>query len=259
MKISLITPSYKRSHYLKKNFENLNKINKKFPNSFEWIIITEKNDIKSIKVVKTFKKKFVKHLTGKFRNNDKAFNHGVKYSKGELLVIYGDDDFITEKFIREIKNNFNKKYKWYVGYGQYINNKGQLIRKNLTTIKSLLIKNYNKNILLIINFIMTPSVCFSKKEFLAIKGLNQKIKYASDYFLWLEFSKKFQPKIIEKYISKATFTSSTKTGSFSFTRYFQMFKVISKYQNNLFILFLQICSVFLIILFNFIKKRILKL
>ena len=112
----------------------------------------------------------------------------------------------------------------------------------MTTIKSQLIKNYNKNILLIINFIMTPSVCFSKKEFLAIKGINQKIKYASDYFLWLEFSKKFQPKII-KSISKATFTSSQKQ-DFFFIRYFQMFKVISKYQNNLFIYFCNLFSFF---------------
>ena len=259
MKISLITPSYKRTKFLKKNYKLLSRIYKKYPKNLEWVIITEKIDHKSNRIVKKFNKKFVKHLTKNFKNNDFAFNYGVKHSTGNLLVIYGDDDYINEKFIEELKKHYKKKIKWYLGYGLYINDKNEISRKIITKIKSFLIKNYNKDLLLIINYIMTPSVAFSKSEFLKIKGLNKKSRYASDYFLWLEFSRKHKPKIIDKYLSKATFTKFTKTGSFSINRYTEMLEIIKSYNKKPHIYLLQFLSIYSIIIFNFLKKKILRI
>ena len=98
MLISVITPTYKRLNYIKKNFEQISLIQKKFKN-IEWIIVIEEKDKSTIDFFKKRKKKFIKTVVGSFGSAEIAYERGIKKSKGKYLNLHGDDDFFhTEGF-----------------------------------------------------------------------------------------------------------------------------------------------------------------
>ena len=79
MLLSIVTASYNRVELLKKNYKFLkSKINDL---NFEWIIIYEKNDLKTKKYLKTIKDKFVKKKASTSEDADIAYNIGFKIAK----------------------------------------------------------------------------------------------------------------------------------------------------------------------------------
>lgn len=256
MKISIITPTYRRHNLIKKNYNIIRK--NFFNNNLEWIILSEYGDNLTNNLIKTFNSRFVKHFIGYYKDNDKAFNIGVKHATGDLLVIYGDDDFFYDDTLKILKNKYKPNIKWIIGYGDYINSNFVKSRKFLTFIKVFLTKNFSKTLLLSLDYIMTPSIFFSRKEFIKLNGLTKKLRYGSDYILWIKFSKKFKPFLINKFLSKVRYDNTTKTGTFDIKRYIIMLEAMRKETNSILVKMIQSISIILIILINFIVKKVLR-
>jgi hypothetical protein len=254
-KLSIITPTYKRSRDLIKNYNFLKK-NVNFYN-FEWILLYEIDDYKTVATINTINDKFVKKYPGYYKSADKATIFGIKKSTGYFIVLHPDDDFFTKDFFFTIRK-VSASLEWIIGGGFYINKKNKISQKYITLVKSMLLKNYSSHILRIINFLMGASIIFKKIIFQKLGGI-PKINYAgADYFLWLKFDKFYQPKIINKNFSFSRFDENTITGSFDIKRYVMRLKVLKSYANNFLVRLLQYLIIISIIIFNFINKVILK-
>jgi hypothetical protein len=254
-KLSIITPTYKRSRDLLKNYNFLKK-NVNFYN-FEWILLYEIDDYKTVATINTINDKFVKKYPGYYKSADKATIFGIKKSTGYFIVLHPDDDFFTKDFFFTIRK-VSASLEWIIGGGFYINKKNKISQKYITLVKSTLLKNYSSHILRIINFLMGASIIFKKIIFQKLGGV-PKINYAgADYFLWLKFDKFYQPKIINKNFSFSRFDENTITGSFDIKRYVMRLKVLKSYANNFLVRLLQYLIIISIIIFNFINKVILK-
>jgi len=254
-KLSIITPTYKRSRDLIKNHNFLKK-NVNFYN-FEWILLYEIDDYKTVATINTINDKFVKKYPGYYKSADKATIFGIKKSTGYFIVLHPDDDFFTKDFFFTIRK-VSASLEWIIGGGFYINKKNKISQKYITLVKSMLLKNYSSHILRIINFLMGASIIFKKIIFQKLGGV-PKINYAgADYFLWLKFDKFYQPKIINKNFSFSRFDENTITGSFDIKRYVMRLKVLKSYANNFLVRLLQYLIIISIIIFNFINKVILK-
>lgn len=255
LKLSIITPTYKRSRDLIKNYNFLKK-NANFYN-FEWILLYERDDYKTVATISSINDKFVKKYPGHYKSADKATIFGIKKSTGYFIVLHPDDDFFCKNFFFNIRK-VSASLEWIIGKGFYINKKNKISKKYITLVKSMLLKNYSSHILRIINFLMGPSIIFKKIIFQKLGGV-PKINYAgSDYFLWLKFDKFYQPKIINKNFSFSRLDENTITGGFDIKRYVMRLKVLKSYANNFLVRFFQYLIIILIIIFNFINKVILK-
>ena len=227
--------------------------------NFEWIIIYEPDDFVTKNFLKKRKEKFIIPLEKRSRNCDAAINYGLKFAKGDYLNIHGDDDYFDKKNFKKIFTHFNCGYNWIVGQGENVNKKNKIIRKQVSFLKKFLLKYYSRNVLLIVNFIMTPSTFINRKKF---KNLNfdDKLSHASDYIVWLRCSKFGKPKVLNKILSYATYTNKTKTGSFDIQRYKDLYTKVSSDDTVRFeIRILQFIAFFLIIFVNYIFKRVLKI
>jgi hypothetical protein len=254
MRVSLITPTYRRAKYLVKNYNHLRLLRNK--NYLEWIIISENNDHLTRSLVKTFDKKFVKHFSGNFKSNDKAFNYGLKVAKGDLICIYGDDDFLENNTIQILKNVYKKKSIWYVGKGAYIDQNFLEIKKIITILKNYLHSKYNSSTLYLINYFMASSVFFSR-EFVLKKFKNiSEEKYSSDYDLWCKLQNFQSPVIIDKILSKSMYSPVTKTGNFSIKKFWQTYMMIFKYKKSRILKSLKFFSFLITVIYNFIIKKI---
>ena len=255
IKLSIITPTYKRQNDLIKNYLFLRK-NINFYN-FEWILLYEIDDYKTLAAINFMNEKFVKKYPGYYKNADKAFSFGLKKAVGNFVIIHGDDDFFEKNFFFNIKK-ISYSNSWIVGLGYYINDKNKIIKQCITYVKSLFIKKYSFYTLTIINYIMSPSVIFNKK--IANKLVSkQRINYiGADYFLWLKFAKFYKPKIINYFLSYSKISKNTLTGSFDIKRYLIRLNILKLYANNIITRFFQYIIIISLILYHFINKKIFK-
>ena len=90
MFVSIITPS-NRLENLKTCYNNLKTQTDK---NFEWVVIVEKDNIPSIKFLKSIKDIKVLVLLNKFKIITKIMNYAVSKSKGNIISWLGDDDFL---------------------------------------------------------------------------------------------------------------------------------------------------------------------
>mgnify|MGYP001338458718 CR=1 FL=1 len=252
---SIITPTYNRSEKLKKQYIYLKKI-KKYK-LLEWILVIEKNDFLTKKTIKTFKninKKIVYNSGGL----NKAFNNGAKKASGEYLSFLGDDDKLSKNSLVLLeKIIINRGPKWIIGQSCYVNN-NKIIRRKVTRIKNFLLKYYNKNILMVVDFIMTPSSFAKKEMFKKNNYFNSIYWYGNDYVCWIKFSKICKPFILNKTISYVQYNDNTKSGSFNYKRFLKLYYSISKETDNIVVKFFQFLCVMYILLHNLILKKIIK-
>ena len=257
MLLSIITATYNRVNLLKKNYFFLKRNKNSF--NFEWIVVCEENDHKTVKFLNKIRnEKFIKVIKGKFQSADKAYVCGFRKAKGKYLNIHGDDDFFVQNTFGTLEKYLVLDKEWIIGQADYLNNNFKKIRPLTTFVKNFLLRNFNKKILLIINFVMTPSIFFKKKIFNKIGGYDNDILYGVDYILWLKFNKLYTPLIVQKNLSNVIFNPNTKTGTFDLKRYFVFSKKMKKYSTGYVIRMFQLLSLFLIMFINFILKKILK-
>jgi len=255
--LSILTPTYKRIKELRKNYNFLKSAASNL--NFEWIIIYEPDDQVTRNFLKKHKEKFIISVEKRCRNCDQAINYGIKIAKGDYLNIHGDDDYFDKKNFKKIFVLLNSGHDWIIGQGENINKNNEIIRKQISFFKKLLLKYYSRNVLLIVNFIMTPSTFIKRNKFKNLK-LDNKLSHASDYILWLQWSKFCKPKVINKILSYATYTNKTKTGSFDIQRYKDLYtKISSDNTIRIEIKIFQFVTFFLIIFINFIFKKVLKI
>lgn len=257
MLLSVVTATYKRVDLLKKNFIFLKKNQNLF--NFEWIIVCEKNDVKTVNFLNKIKsEKFIKIIKGRFKSADKAYIEGFKIASGKYLNIHGDDDFFCKKNFKKIRNYLILNKEWVIGKAEYLDSNFNKIRISTTLIKSFFLSCFNKNILSVINFVMTPSIFFKKNLLKRVGGYDPNILYGSDYILWLKFNKFFKPFIVKETLSYIVFNAHTKTGTFDLKRYLVFFNEMKKFSSNIVIRFFQILSLLTIIIINFFLKKILR-
>ena len=256
VKISFIIPTYLRPDALKQKISEINLFEKE---EVEFIFVIERDDENTYKLLIEAENKKIRIIFNKGIHT-KSFLNGADAANGKYLCFMGDDDyFLPDNFFSALKKiNLDGDREWYIAGGIYYDQKKQQIRKIITNLKFLLLKNYNKNALTLVNFIMTPSVIIKKETFFECGGFKSEYKYAQDYYCWLEVSKKYEPEIINSFTTGATFDDTTYSGSFDFKRYIEYFKKISKFQESFILNFLQFFTTAYIVFHNFFFKNIFR-
>ena len=252
---SIITPTYKRSEQLKNQYLHLKKV--KRARLLEWVLVVEKSDLQTLKVIKTFKnleKKIVYNKGGL----KKAFTNGAKKASGKYLSFLGDDDRLNFNALALLEKVIIKKNpNWIIGQSYYIDKNKKKIRSNITKIKNLLLNNFNKNVLMIVDFVMTPSSFAKKEMFENSNYFETNHWYGNDYVCWIKFSKKCKPEIIKKNLSYVEYDNTTKSGSYDYKRFINLYYNISKETDNYVIKFFQILCILYILMHNLVIKKII--
>ena len=179
-KISIITVTKNSEKYLKKNIESV--LTQSYKN-YEHIIVDGNSSDKTIKIIKSYKKK-IKYI----RNiNDKglyhAMNVGIKNSKGDIIGILNSDDIYFKNTLKIVNKYFNSNKDLDFLFGSVYKHK--------------LLSGYNPDIInWSFGFYTTHSVGFfiKKKSQLKIGLYNLKFSYSADYDLFLRMIKRFRLK-----------------------------------------------------------------
>jgi glycosyltransferase involved in cell wall biosynthesis len=260
LKFSIITASYNRITNLRNLYDSIIK-NQNYLFNIEWVVIVEKEDIRTVKFLKTlFKKNItIKIIINKYpRKFNKLIKQGIKSSAGDYLIILGDDDLIRKNALINIYKFIQKKSpQWIITPVTYHNQNKKIVRNFITTVKSKLIFLNCTYLLPIINYYMTPGVIIDRNLILKVNYFEEKYGTSNDWSTWLDILSLEKPHVLYNYYFSAGYSFDTISGGINFGKYYYLFKIIYVRKYNFIVKILSFLTIIIIFFSNFFIKNIL--
>jgi len=239
-RISIVIPSYNKVDYLEETLESI--VSQNYPN-LEVIIQDGGSTDGTLEIIKKYARKYpkiVQWVSKKDKGQVEAINKGLKKATGDVVTYINADDVYEKGALKKVGEYFAKHPDtlWLAGRGRVINDKGEEISRWVTRYKNFLLKLNRYNLLLIVNYLMQPSVFLSKKAYKKYGPFTGTKNYVMEYDLWLKLGKVKMPDIIDEYLSN--FRLVKKSFSIKETKKILDFdyNLVLKYTKNKLVLFL---------------------
>lgn len=215
-KISIVIPSYNGADFLKNTLDSI--FSQDYKN-FEVIVQDGKSTDDTLKILKQYKKKHKNRLSfasQKDKGQLDAINKGFKKAKGDVLTFINTDDVYEKGAFAKVAKYFehNPDALWLVGKGKVIDEEEKEVARYVTAYKNLLLRVNKIQLLLMVNYIMQPSVFISRNAFKEYGPFTGSGKYVLEYGMWLKIAKEKMPSVANEYFS----SFRLRKGSFSNTQ-----------------------------------------
>ncbi len=196
--ISIVIPAFNKASYIEETLQSI--VDQKYPN-LEVIIKDGGSTDGTLKIIKKYTNKypgvfFCKSQTDNGQTD--AINWGLKKAKGEVLTYINADDYYERGALLTVGKYFMKypETVWLAGQGRVVNQKGHEIVKSVTIFKNLLLRINNFTLLLIINYLIQPSVFVSASAYAKFGPFGGIGRVVMEYGLWLRLGSYKMPNII---------------------------------------------------------------
>lgn len=239
-KISIVIPSFNKAKYIERTIESI--FLQHYPN-FEIIIMDGGSTDGTLKIIEKFAKEYpqiISYQSKKDKGQWDAINKGFRIAKGKILsYVNADDEYLPGAF-SEIERMYrtNIDALWFAGRGRVIDKESLRIAKWLTFYKNLLLTINNQSLLLIVNYLMQPSIFITKKTWKRFGPFIGYKNFVLEYDLWLKISKIKMPVTTTKYLSSFRIEPDTISASSSESLLEQDEKILEKYTGSSLIKFL---------------------
>ena len=201
-KISIVIPSYNKAKFVEETLNSI--IDQKYP--FLEVVIQDGGStdgtLEIIKRIASRYSEIIRWESKKDKGQTDAINRGLKKATGEIITYLNADDVYKRGTLKKVGEYFAKHRNtlWVAGKGETIDEKGRKTSEWVTDYKNFLLKLNNYDFILMVNYLMQPSVFISRKAYKKYGPFTGK-KNVMEYDLWLKLGKKEMPKIIDSYLS----------------------------------------------------------
>jgi len=212
-KISVVIPSFNKARYIEKTLGSV--VNQKY-SDFEVFIQDGGSTDGTLQIIKKYAKKYpkvIKFESKKDKGQLDAINKGMRKANGEILTYINADDIFLPGAFNEISRLYltDSDSLWFAGKGKVINSSGKEIAKLVTQYKNLLLLINSKHFLMMVNYLMQPSVFITKKAWKKFGPFRGTLDFVTEYDLWLKIANHKMPAVSGDYLSSFRIESSTIT------------------------------------------------
>ena len=164
---------------------------------------------------------------------------GLQKANGEILTFINADDYYIGPVFNKIAESYinNRDALWFAGRGKVVDQNDQEIAKAITFYKNLLFKINSYTLLLVVNYLIQPSVFFSSKAYVKYGPFTGTSDFVTEYELWLRFGNVKMPVVIDSELTAFRIEPSTKTMRLFTPLLLEDEKIVKKFTGNLIILF----------------------
>lgn len=203
-KISIIIPSYNKAKYIGETLKSI--VSQNYPN-LEVIIQDGRSTDGTLDVIKKYTKSHPKIFSWESKidkGQTDAVYKGFKKATGDIYTYINADDVYEIGALKIVGNYFSKNPKtlWLAGKGRVINEQGDEIANLVTAYKNVLLHVNNYSVLLMVNYLMQPSVFLSCESYKKYGPFIGKKSYVLEYDLWLKLGKHKMPEVINNNLTK---------------------------------------------------------
>jgi len=239
-KISIVIPSYNKVKYIQETLESI--VSQKYPN-LEVIIQDGGSTDGTLEIINKYAKKYPKiisRVSKKDKGQADAINKGLKKVTGDIITYINADDVYEDDAFKKVSEYFanNPKTLWLAGKGKVIDKDGKEIARLVTLYKNLLLKRKSYFMLLVVNYLMQPSVFLSRKAYKKYEDFESSGGNVMEYKKWLEIGKDEMPAVLDDCLSSFRITRSTISSTLFRTILVKDYKIAAEFTENPFILLL---------------------
>lgn len=235
-KISVVIPSFNKAKYIGITLKSI--FSQGYKN-LEVIVQDGGSTDGSVDTIKKYAKEYpIIWETKKDNGQLDAVNKGFQKATGDIFTFINADDYYEKEIFYDISTAYlsNSDKLWFAGRGIVVNERGKEIARLVTIYKNYLLSMSNYNLLLANNYLMQPSVFFTKEAYKKYGPFTGTNDFITEYDFWLKLGKISMPGIINKTISKFRIEPTTKTKRMFNSLLKEDRKIVIKYTNNLLIL-----------------------
>lgn len=202
-KISIITPCLNAEKYIEETVRSVieqaailsNKV------ELEYIICDGRSTDKTIAIINAFKSKYIKIVSEQDSGMYAALTKGIKLASGDIIAYLNAGDYYNKYAFDIVVEIFEKKQaQWLTGYNITYNQQSYIVDCRLPY-------RYRKRFFNCgyygtkLPFIQQESTFWSSSlNKLIDYNYLSNLTYAGDFYLWLQFSKVQELKIVESYL-----------------------------------------------------------
>lgn len=239
-KVSIVIPSFNKSRFIRRTLNSI--FDQKYKN-LEVIIQDGASNDGTAEIIKTFIKKYPNIIKFESKKDDGQLNAvkiGLSKSTGDILTFINADDCYFENAFKNISETYlrHKDAIWFAGQGIVINENEVEIAKLVTLYKNFLLSLFNYYLLLTTNYLIQPSVFFTRETYLKYGPFIGTNNFIMEYDFWLKLGSIQMPVVINKPLSKFRIEATTKTKRLFNDLLTEDEKIVNKYTKNPFILFI---------------------
>jgi glycosyltransferase involved in cell wall biosynthesis len=253
-RISVIIPSFNKVRFISKTLSSIFEQNY---TNLEVIVQDGGSTDGTLEIIEKFAHKHpevLKYESKIDKGQLDAINKGLRKATGDILTYINADDVYKPGALNSVAEAYikNPEASWFVGRGSVIDKNGKEIAKLVTLYKSLCLRLNFYFLLLIFNFVMQPSVFFTKKAYkqsLASQGPGKKYglftgtgNFVMEYDLWLALGAVSMPVVIDKSLSCFRISGENISSTSFKDTLGEDFKTVRKYTANPLILLLHILN-----------------
>lgn len=236
--ISVVMPCFNGATFISKAIDSV--INQDYPN-FELYVKDGGSSDNTVEIIKSYAKKFpskIKWVSQKDKGQTDAINFGLKKVSGDILAYLNADDIYKPGAFKTVGEYFskNKDSLWAIGKCDIIDEKGRVIRSQITTYKNFWLDMYSYNTLLVLNYISQMGVFWRREALKKIGYFDSNQYYVMDYEYWLRLGKISPPGIIPDYLASFRIVSSSKSSTGFIKQFEDEYQAAKKYTDNKFLL-----------------------
>lgn len=202
-KLSIITPCFNAEKYIEETVRSVIEQQSVLSNKveLEYIICDGRSTDKTITIINAFKSKYIKIISEQDSGMYEALTKGIKLASGDIIAYLNAGDYYNKYAFDVVVEIFEKKQaQWLTGYNITYNEQSYIVDCRLPY-------RYRKRFFNCgyygtrLPFIQQESTFWSSSlnklidyDYLA------NLKYAGDFYIWLQFSKAQELKIVESYL-----------------------------------------------------------
>lgn len=239
-KISIVIPSYNKARFIEKTLDSI--VNQDYKH-IEVIIQDGGSLDGTLGIIKKFARKYpeiFRYESKKDKGQLDAINRGLSKATGEILTFINADDIYETGALNSVASAYeeNPDGLWFAGKGKVIDSNGREITKAVTCYKNLLLSFNLYFLLLILNYLMQPSVFFTKQAYKKYGPFTGTGNFVMEYNLWLTLGEVSMPVIIDKCLSHFRLSGEGISSTLFKDTLREDFRTIKKYTGNPLILVL---------------------
>ncbi len=195
----------------------------------------------TLKILKKFTSKYPNKISVESKKDEgqaAAVNSGIKKSSGDVVAYINADDYYLGEVFSKIAKVYKAAVNWYVGDGVVVSQEGVEIFKFVSFYKKILKKINSYKLLLVVNYIVQPSVFLSRRAYDEFGPFSGSKKFITEYEMWLKLGKIGMPNLIDEDVSAFRMYPQTITGSSSAILLQEDERIVKKYTKNKIYIFL---------------------
>jgi glycosyltransferase involved in cell wall biosynthesis len=226
MKVSVVTPSYNQAEFVERTVESV--LSQRGDFELEYLVRDGGSTDGTLEVLRRYEGR-LRLVSEPDRGQCDAINQGFRQVSGDVLAwLNSDDVYVPGALDAVVRTMSETGTRWCFGACGIVDEADRPIRGAISAYKSWVSRRYSRRRLLARNFIPQPAVFFRRDLLEEVGGLDESLRYAMDYDLWLRFARVAEPVFVSRELARFRWHDRSVTGAGYATGAWECFAIAAR-------------------------------